>query len=135
MQKRKQIYSFDFDGTLCKNKYPEIGKPIVNVIEFAKQVKSEGHYIILNTMRENESLEAAIEWCKSQGIIFDAINDNLPHMKEFFKNNPRKIFANYYIDDHNLFFYDINDKKSNSSDKYLEHLYFNSKRGDGNEHY
>lgn len=133
MQKRKQIYSFDFDGTLCKNKYPKIGKPIVNVIEFAKQVKSEGHYIILNTMRENESLEAAIEWCKSQGIIFDAINDNLPHMKEFFKNNPRKIFANYYIDDHNLFFYDINEKKSNSSDKYLEHLYFNSKRGDGNE--
>ena len=104
----KKIYSFDFDGTLCTNKFPDIGEPIESVVELAKQLKREGNYIILNTMREGTRLEEAIEWCRNKGLVFDAVNDNLPHMKDFFKNNPRKIFANYYIDDHNWFVKDVN---------------------------
>lgn len=104
----KKIYSFDFDGTLCTNKFPDIGEPIENVVELAKQLKREGNYLILNTMREGLSLENAIEWCRNKGLVFDAVNDNLPHMKDFFKNNPRKIFANYYIDDHNWFVKGVN---------------------------
>lgn len=103
-----KIYAFDFDGTLCTNKFPEIGEPIAETIELAKKVKSRGDYIILNTMREGENLTKALKWCKDHGIRFDAVNDNLPHMKEFFKNNPRKIFANYYVDDHNAFLNEIN---------------------------
>ena len=103
-----KIYAFDFDGTLCTNKFPEIGEPIAETIELVKEVKSRGDYIILNTMRQRRNLEEAVKWCKEQGIRFDAVNDNLPHMKEFFKNNPRKIFANYYVDDHNAFLNEIN---------------------------
>lgn len=103
-----KIYAFDFDGTLCTNKFPKIGKPIAKTIEMAKNAKKCGNYIILNTMREGENLTKALKWCKEQGIVFDAVNDNLPHMKEFFKNNPRKIFANYYVDDHNAFLNEIN---------------------------
>lgn len=108
-----KIYAFDFDGTLCTNKFPEIGEPIAETIELAKKVKSRGNYIILNTMRKKGNLEEAVKWCKEQGIVFDAVNDNLPHMKEFFKNNPRKIFANYYIDDHNMFVDVINGENPN----------------------
>ena len=109
MSKRKQIYSFDFDGTLCTiTKYPQIGEPIEPAINLAKEVKKNGDYLILNTMREGKPLLEAIEWCLKQGIVFDAVNDNLPHMKEFYKNNPRKIFANYYIDNHNLFVEEAN---------------------------
>lgn len=108
-----KIYAFDFDGTLCTNKFPEIGEPIAETIELAKKVKSRGDYIILNTMRQKGSLVEAVKWCKEQGIVFDAVNDNLPHMKEFFKNNPRKIFANYYIDDHNMFVDVINGENPN----------------------
>lgn len=39
---------------------------------------------------------------KTIGLKFDAVNDNLPHMKNFFKNNPRKIFCNEYLDDNNF---------------------------------
>nr|DAG17541.1 MAG TPA: nucleotidase 5'-nucleotidase [Bacteriophage sp.] len=119
MGKRKMIYSFDFDGTLCTNKFPQIGEPIQNVVNLARQVKSEGHYIILNTMREGKSLDEAIEWCKNQGIVFDAINDNLPHMKEYFNNNPRKIFANYYIDDHNWFVTSVNEVKKKPRETFV----------------
>lgn len=104
----KLIYAFDFDGTIVTNKFPEIGTPIMNVVHLIHQVKAEGHYTILNTMREGEKLDAAVEFCNRLGIEFDAVNDNLPHMKEFYKNNPRKIFANFYIDDHNMFVENVN---------------------------
>ncbi|MDO5352262.1 MAG: hypothetical protein Q4E81_05490 [Succinatimonas sp.] len=104
----KLIYSFDFDGTLVENAFPDIGAPIKSIIDFAFKVKKQGHYIILNTMRGGNQLDEALDFCKSMGLEFDAVNDNLPHMKKFYKNNPRKIFANYYIDDHNLLMNEIN---------------------------
>lgn len=64
--------------------------------------KRSGAHLVLITMREGEELQQAVEWCKEQGLEFDAVNDNLPHMKEFFKNNPRKIFCNEYLDDTNI---------------------------------
>jgi hypothetical protein len=107
-KQNKKIYSFDFDGTLCINKFPEIGEANEDIVNLAKRLKEEGNYLILNTMREGKSLISAIEWCRNRGLVFDAVNDNLPHMKEFYKNNPRKIFANYYIDDHNWFVKGVN---------------------------
>ena len=52
-------------------------------------------------MREGELLDNAVSWCMDRGLVFDAINDNLPEMIEFYGNNPRKIFANWKIDDCN----------------------------------
>lgn len=100
----KKIVSFDFDGTLAKTEYPKIIAPIESVIAYARQCIDEGCLLILNTMREGKALDEAVEWCEKQGITFDAVNDNVQIMKEFYANNPRKIFANEYIDDHNLFF-------------------------------
>lgn len=96
------IYAVDFDGTLCENQYPDIGEPNKILINFLKKVKDEGNEIILYTMREGDVLDKAVEWCKTYGLEFDAVNDNLLRMQQFFKNNPRKIFANVYIDDHNI---------------------------------
>lgn len=104
----RKIYSFDFDGTIVKNKFPDIGEPIQDVIQIAIMAKLKGDYVILNTMREGKYLEDALKFCKSVGIEFDAVNDNLEHMKEFYQNNPRKIYADYYIDDHNFFVESIN---------------------------
>ena len=93
-----KIVSFDFDGTLAVTKWPEIIRPIYPVVEYAKQCKAAGDQIILNTMREGERLQEAVDWCLAQGIEFDAVNDNVACMQEFYGNNPRKIFANEYID-------------------------------------
>lgn len=99
-----RIIGVDFDGTLAQTKgiYPNIGEPITEIIDYILEEQKKGAYLILITMRENEELDMAVEWCNTMGIVFDAVNDNLPHMKDFFKNNPRKIFCNEYIDDMNI---------------------------------
>ena len=43
------VYAIDFDGTICENKYPDIGKPIQPVIDFCKNMKVEGHKLVLWT--------------------------------------------------------------------------------------
>ena len=105
MTKNKyRIIGVDFDGTLAitRGTYPKIQGPIQEVIDYVKSEQEAGAYLVLVTMREGEVLDQAVEWCKEQGLEFDAVNDNLPHMKEFFKNNPRKIFCSEYLDDMNL---------------------------------
>ena len=105
MKKNKyRIIGVDFDGTLAVTRgiYPKIGIPIVEVIDYILEEQKKGAYLILITMREGEELDQAVDWCKEKGIIFDAVNDNLPHMKKFFKNNPRKIFCSEYLDDTNI---------------------------------
>lgn len=95
------IYAIDFDGTIVENKYPRIGKLNQQAYDFIKNIKIQGDKWILYTMREGKPLEKAVKFLKGLEIEPDAVNDNLPEMKSFFGNNPRKIFANVYIDDHN----------------------------------
>lgn len=96
------IYAIDFDGTISWGQYPDCGKPNMGLIEFLKKKKKDGNKLILWTMREGKPLEAAVEWCRNYGLEFDAVNDNLPEMKEKYQNNPRKIFCDYYIDDNHF---------------------------------
>lgn len=95
------IYGIDFDGTIVEEKFPAIGKPIKETIKFINNLQWEGHKWILITMREGELLDNAVGWLMSQGLKPDAINDNLPARIEKWGNNPRKIYADVYIDDHN----------------------------------
>lgn len=99
-----RIIGVDFDGTLAHTRgiYPNIGEPITEVMDYILEEQKKGAYLILITMREGDELDMAVRWCNEHGIVFDAVNDNLPHMKEFFKNNPRKIFCNEYLDDTNI---------------------------------
>ena len=99
-----KIIAVDFDGTLCENKYPEIGEPNIALIyhliyrQMIHEVK-----IILWTCRVGKMLEKAIKWCAEYGLIFDAVNENLPEIIEAFGNDTRKIFAHEYIDDRYCF--------------------------------
>ena len=96
------IYAVDFDGTLCTNKWPEIGEPNLELIEFLKAEQEKGNKVILYTMREDELLDAATEWLFYMfDFLPDAFNDNLPEHQRKFMSNPRKIYADVYIDDHN----------------------------------
>lgn len=95
------IIAVDFDGTLCENAWPDIGAPNVELIDFLKQRKEQGNKLILWTMREGRDLLNALYWCADYGLTFDAVNDNDEDLKKRYNNNPRKVFANWYIDDHN----------------------------------
>lgn len=100
MAKRKYtIYAVDFDGTLCESIYPGIGAPNLYLIKHLIKRRKEGNKIILWTCREGERLSDAIEWSRSLGLEFDAINDNLPEIIEERGHNSRKVYANVYIDD------------------------------------
>ena len=96
------VIAVDFDGTLCENAFPDIGKPKQPVMDYVKKLKSEGNKLILWTCREGELLEKAISWCHENGLSFDAYNANLPERIEEFGTDPRKIGADFYIDDRNI---------------------------------
>lgn len=93
------IIAVDFDGTLCEEKWPEIGEPITPVIEYVKKRQGEGAQIILWTNRMGKPLNDAVAWCTRQGIVLSAVNENLPEVIEGFGSDCRKIFATEYIDD------------------------------------
>jgi len=94
-----KIYAVDFDGTLCANKFPEIGNPNFILIEVLKELRKQGHKVILYTCRVDHWLDEAVGWCKYHGLEFDAINANLPEKIADWGNDTRKIYADYYIDD------------------------------------
>ena len=96
------VIAVDFDGTLCENKYPQIGDPKNNTIAYLKDKQRNGAKVVLWTCRINELLDAAVRWCRNQGLIFDAVNQNVPEIIEEFGGDTRKIFANEYIDDRNV---------------------------------
>lgn len=95
------IYGIDFDGTIVTEQFPEIGKPIEKTVSFIRDLQAKGHKWILITMREGKHLDDAVKWLKAQEIAPDAVNDNLPERVEMWGNNPRKVYADIYIDDHN----------------------------------
>jgi hypothetical protein len=96
------IFAIDFDGTLCEDKYPEIGAPKQAIIDKCKELKREGNHLILNTCRVGSKLKEALKWCSDQGLEFDTVNENLVERVLSYENDCRKIGADFYIDDKNL---------------------------------
>ena len=98
-----EIYAVDFDKTLnLADKYPELGEPNMELIEFLKERRAAGDKLILWTCREGEPLKAAVKYCNDYGLFFHAVNDNLPENIEYYGNNCRKEWAHHYIDDRNM---------------------------------
>ena len=93
------VIAVDFDGTLCTNAFPFIGEPLYETIERMKELRRNGHKIILWTCRDGMNLVNAIVWCADHGLFFDAVNDNLESHKKRYKGNSRKILADLYVDD------------------------------------
>lgn len=103
----RQIIAVDFDKTLSMARWPEVGEPNVKLFSFLKLKQAAGARIILNTCRTGEPLENAVEFCKENGLVFDAVNENLPEMIEKYGNDCRKISADVYIDDRAMNLQDV----------------------------
>lgn len=119
---KNEIIAVDFDGTLCENKWPGIGKPNENLIEYLKYWQGHGAKIILWTCRSKEMLQEAVAWCHKQGLIFDAVNENLPEAIEEFGGDSRKIYADKYIDDKNDNYFSLPYKSGETERKLQEYL-------------
>lgn len=96
------IIAVDFDGTIVENKYPYIGKELPLAIKTLKRLQSDGHLLILWTVRSGKSLEDAITFCQQHGIEFYAVNRNYPEEIDIDVNQSRKINADFFIDDRNV---------------------------------
>ena len=96
------IISVDFDGTIARSDFPTILGEVPYAVEVINRLKSEGHYIIINTCRAGDDLTNAVNWLLNEGIPFDRVNDNHPDNIRQFNNNTRKINADIYIDDKNV---------------------------------
>ena len=96
-----KVIAVDFDGTLCENKFPEIGEPKKDILDAVKKLKQQGNKIILWSCRSGQPLIKAVMWCAEQGLLFDAVNENLPEIIEMYGGDTRKVWADIYIDDKN----------------------------------
>ena len=93
----------DFDGTIVEHRYPEIGNELPFATETLKMLIAEHHKLILWTVREDELLQEAVDWCKERGVEFYAINRDYP--EESLENNnhfSRKLKVDMWIDDRNI---------------------------------
>ncbi len=94
------IFAVDFDGVIIPNgNWPSVGEPKMEAIETLKGLREDGHKLILWTNRVGEALLAAVSFCRSYGLEFDKVNENLQEVIEFFGSDSRKVYANHYIDD------------------------------------
>lgn len=92
----------DFDGTLVEHKYPEIGRDIPFAMQTLRQLQSDGHLLILFSVREGDLLNEAVDYCRSKGVEFYAVNASSPDDIPSSRRTTRKIDADVFIDDHNL---------------------------------
>ena len=110
MNDKKLTIAVDFDGTLCEFAFPEIGEQKIGhrmLMDKLIELRKDGHKLILWTNRgdndEYPVLTEAVEWCRKKGLVFDAVNENLPNQKKLSGYSP-KVMADIYIDDRALEF-------------------------------
>ena len=97
------IIAIDFDGTIVEHRYPQIGRELPFAIETLKKLSAERHKLILWTVREGRLLDEAIEFCRSRGLEFYAVNRDYPEEEQERNNHfSRKLKADLFIDDRNL---------------------------------
>jgi hypothetical protein len=96
------VIAVDFDGTIVEHDYPRIGKPIPFAFDVLKRLQTEEHHtLILWTMREDDLLQEAIDFCEKNGLKFYAHNKNYPD-EEYGSSSIRKLSADLFIDDRNI---------------------------------
>ena len=98
--------AIDFDGTIVEHKYPAIGQPIPRAFEVIKELRRKGHYLILWTYRNGKELDDAIDFCKKNGLDFQAVNhstkEEASEWKFIYDKISRKPDADVFIDDRNV---------------------------------
>ncbi|MFI3318215.1 MAG: hypothetical protein SNH88_03405 [Rikenellaceae bacterium] len=92
----------DFDGTIVKHRYPEIGEEIPFATDTLKMLIADQHRLILWSVREGELLEEAVAWCRERGVEFYAINRDYPEEHGTEQGFSRKLKADLFIDDRSL---------------------------------
>lgn len=89
-----RIIAVDYDGTLEND-----SKMNMTLIGRLRAEQRRGSVVILWTCREGESLVEAVNCLRACGFRPNLINENDPDVIKKFGRNPRKVYADVYIDD------------------------------------
>lgn len=73
MQHEKNILCFDFDGTLCEDWYPAIGRPNMPIIALMTKLHQQGFYIIVNSSRQTIDYEPVQSFLCEYGVPCDQL--------------------------------------------------------------
>ena len=85
------VVAFDFDNTVFD--YHKQGLDCSEIIDLLQKLKSINCFLIVWTA--NADTDFVRQYCETQAIPFDAINENSP----FFTSHSRKIYYNELLDD------------------------------------
>lgn len=97
------IIAIDFDGTICRGKFPIIDGQMPYAKEVINRLHDNGHYLTIWTCRTGDNLLKAINWLLEQGIKFNCVNDHNPdNIAKYGDLGGKKVYAHVYIDDKNL---------------------------------
>ena len=99
---KKLKIAVDFDGTIAEDSFPEVGSIRKGSQKYLQLLADEGHKIIINTCRTGRFEGMAEDFLLEHDIPFKYINNNLPKMIKMYKQDCRKISADYYIDNRNI---------------------------------
>ena len=88
------IVAVDYDGTLELN-----GKLNMPLIASLRSAQRRGDTVILWTCREGERLREALVSLRIAGFRPNQVNANAPEAIRLLGHDPRKIYADIYIDD------------------------------------
>ena len=88
--------AIDFDGTVVDHDYPDVGKDAPDAEVALNWLVSQGHQLILYTMRSGKELDDAIQWYKNKNIPLFGVQKD-PEQGRWTTSN--KCYANVYIDD------------------------------------
>jgi len=92
------VIGVDFDGTIVKDRYPNIGKPKFLAFESLKRL-SKSHTLILWTCRKDKELDEVIKYCEQHGIKFNYVNQNTFSRIREYGGDCRKLSCDLLIDD------------------------------------
>ena len=90
------IIAVDFDGTCVTHRFPEVGEDCPGAVKVLKNLASEGHQLVLYTVRSGKYLESAVDWFRDREIPL-AGRQYAPGQTDWTQSN--KCYANVYIDD------------------------------------
>ena len=96
------IIAVDFDGVIVEDKFPDVGEPDMRLVNLLNMAYNQGHSVILWTSRVDDKLETAVETCKKIGLSLTAVNNGDPGNISQYGTDPRKIYADMYLDDRAL---------------------------------
>lgn len=96
------ILAIDFDGTIATESFPEVGTLIKDADVVIRKLYEDGHDIIINTCRTGKYEGLAEYFLQKNDIPYHFINSNLPRVIDHYKQDCRKISADYYIDNRNI---------------------------------